>query len=111
MEMFDESFAVDTSNVRTAIAAGNLRPVSAISVQACHEAPIAARGRNIHTRWPAEAPTIAPTQSMKIVLASRGARPSIGRSCWGVVTRKAPKGATYPTFCGPKQTPIQGGGA
>jgi hypothetical protein len=87
MEMFDESFAVDTSNVRTAIAAGNLRPVSAISVQACHEAPIAARGRNIHTRWPAEAPAIAPTQSMKIVLVSRGARPSIGRSACVMVTR------------------------
>ena len=85
--MFEGSFAVDTSSVRTAIAAGNLRAVSAISVQACHEAPIAAKGRNIHTRWPAEAPAIAPMQSMKIVLASRGARPSMGSSVCVMVTR------------------------
>src|ERR1700691_2092246 len=98
MEMFDESFAVDTSNVRTAIAAGNLRPVSAISVQACHEAPITARGRNIHTRWPAEAPAIAPPQSMKIVLPSRGARPSIGRAGCVMGPRRAPQGAACPTF-------------
>src|ERR1700733_14997060 len=98
MEMFDESFAVDTSNVRTAIAAGNLRPVSAISVQACHEAAITARGRNIHTRWPAEAPAIAPTQSMKIVLVSRGARPSIGRAACGTGTRQAPHVVRYPGF-------------
>jgi hypothetical protein len=45
-----ETFPVDTRSARTATAAGNLKPASAISVQACHEAPVAARGTSGQSR-------------------------------------------------------------
>jgi hypothetical protein len=64
---------------RTLMAAGNLRPLSAISVQPYHVAQTTAKGTNAQTRIALAAPATAPKLSIKTVAARALALPGAGR--------------------------------